>query len=64
MKEYQAIRDRLSTRMFNVTDTIATQRWSDDDIDGLLRELSAAANDEVDVLASLAPMTGLAAVPA
>jgi flavin-dependent dehydrogenase len=64
MQEYQNTRDRLSQRMFAVTDTLARQCWDDQEIGGLLRELSAAANDEVDVLASLSPMTDLAAVPA
>ena len=64
MNDYQVTRDRLSRRMFAVTDTLAAQHWTDDEIGGLLRELAAAANDEVDVLASLAPMTDLAAVPA
>ena len=64
MQDYQATRDRLSTRLFAVTETIAGQHWADEEIDGLLRELSAAANDEVEVLASLPPMTSLAAVPA
>jgi 2-polyprenyl-6-methoxyphenol hydroxylase-like FAD-dependent oxidoreductase len=50
---YQAGRDRLSEELFRVTDTIASHRWTDAEIGPLLRELSAAMADEVDVLAGL-----------
>jgi 2-polyprenyl-6-methoxyphenol hydroxylase-like FAD-dependent oxidoreductase len=64
MRDYQDTRDRLSARMFAVSDTLAAQRWKDSEVGGLLRELSAAANEEVEVLDSLVPITSLEAVPA
>ena len=39
---YQATRDRLSLPLFQITDTIATQRWTDAEIGALLLQLSAA----------------------
>lgn len=50
---YQATRDRLSLPLFVVTDRIAGQRWTDEEIPGLLLQLSAAMADEVDALAAL-----------
>jgi hypothetical protein len=64
VRDYQDTRDRLSARMFAVSDTLAAQRWKDSEVGGLLRELSAAANEEVEVLDSLVPITSLEAVPA
>ena len=56
LAEYQAVRDRLSLPLFAVVDTIAGQRWSDDEIGGLLLQLSAAMADEVDAIAALDPV--------
>ncbi len=56
LAEYQAVRDRLSLPLFNVVDTIAAQRWSDDEIGGLLLQLSSAMADEVDAIAALDPV--------
>lgn len=53
MAEYQATRDRLSLPLFAITDTIAGQRWTDEEIPGLLLQLSAAMADEVEVLSAL-----------
>jgi 2-polyprenyl-6-methoxyphenol hydroxylase-like FAD-dependent oxidoreductase len=50
---YQATRDRLSSQLFATVDTIAAQRWSDDEISGLLLQLSSAMADEVEALAAL-----------
>lgn len=50
---YQANRDRLSDRLFSVTDTIASHRWTDAEIGPLLLQLSSAMADEVDALAGL-----------
>src|SRR6266542_3988234 len=50
---YQATRDALSAALFDVMDVIAGHRWSDDEIAGLLLQLSAAMADEVDTLATL-----------
>jgi 2-polyprenyl-6-methoxyphenol hydroxylase-like FAD-dependent oxidoreductase len=50
---YQATRDVLSTRLFDVTDVIAQQRWTDEEIPGILLELSAAMADELQALAAL-----------
>ena len=53
LADYQATRDRLSHQLFAVVDVIAAQRWTDDEISGLLLQLSAAMADEVDALATL-----------
>ena len=53
---YQATRDRLSARLFAVSEAIAAHTWTGDEIKGLLRELADSANDEVTELASLPPM--------
>jgi 2-polyprenyl-6-methoxyphenol hydroxylase-like FAD-dependent oxidoreductase len=59
--EYQATRNRLSLPLFDVTDAIASQRWTDAEIGPLLLELSAAMAGEVDVLAELGPREAIAA---
>ena len=53
LADYQASRDRLSAQLFDVVDTIALQRWTDDDICGLLLQLSSAMADEVEALVAL-----------
>jgi 2-polyprenyl-6-methoxyphenol hydroxylase-like FAD-dependent oxidoreductase len=53
LAEYEATRDRLSIPLFDVVDRIASQQWDATEISGLLRELSAATNDEVELLAGL-----------
>ena len=50
---YQAMRDRLSTRLFATTDAIASFAWDLDEIPRLLRQLSAAMTDEVSCLEGL-----------
>ena len=50
---YQLVRDRLSMPLFLITDQIATQRWTDATIGGLLIQLSASMADEVDALVAL-----------
>jgi flavin-dependent dehydrogenase len=52
---YHEARNWLSTDLFDITDRIATHRWTDDDIDGILRSLSAAMAAEVDTVAGLPP---------
>jgi 2-polyprenyl-6-methoxyphenol hydroxylase-like FAD-dependent oxidoreductase len=59
--EYQATRNRLSLPLFDVTDAIASQRWTDAEIGPLLLELSAAMAGEVDVLAEFGPREAIAA---
>lgn len=53
LARYQARRDELSRALFDVTDTIAGHGWTDDEIPGLLLQLSASMADEVDALATL-----------
>ena len=53
LASYQSIRDRLSARLFAVTDEIASFRWDLDRIPGLLTELSDAMVDEVTSLSEL-----------
>lgn len=50
---YQATRDRLSSRVFEATEAVASYRWSLDDVRVLLREVSSAMRDEVDHVGSL-----------
>jgi flavin-dependent dehydrogenase len=47
---YQAVRDRLSQQLFEVTDAITAYDWDIDRVQTLLRELSSAMSDEVDHL--------------
>ena len=53
LADYQATRDRLSRQLFDVTDTIASQHWTADEIPGLLIQLSSAMAEEVETLAAL-----------
>ena len=53
LADYQATRDRLSDQLFDVVDTIAAQHWTDDEIPGLLLQLSSSMADEVETLAAL-----------
>jgi 2-polyprenyl-6-methoxyphenol hydroxylase-like FAD-dependent oxidoreductase len=57
---YQDTRDRLSLPLFDVTDAIAGQRWTDAEIGPLLLELSAAMAAEVDALAVLSASDAIA----
>ena len=50
---YQAARDRLSLPLFDATDAIASQRWTDGEIGGLLLQASSAMADEAGALADL-----------
>ena len=56
LARYQATRDQLSLPLFRTTDTIAAQRWTDQEIGELLLQLSAAMADEVDALVALDPI--------
>jgi 2-polyprenyl-6-methoxyphenol hydroxylase-like FAD-dependent oxidoreductase len=60
---YQATRDALSGELFDVMDVICGHRWTDAEIGGLLRRLSASMSAEVDVLAGLAREPVAAATP-
>jgi 2-polyprenyl-6-methoxyphenol hydroxylase-like FAD-dependent oxidoreductase len=53
LARYQATRNRLSHRLFEATDQIASYHWDLRDVRVLLRQVSAAMNDEVEHLASL-----------
>lgn len=52
LAEYQRLRDRLSTRLFTATTTVAGFGWDPDQVHRLLREVSAAMTDEVEALQS------------
>jgi 2-polyprenyl-6-methoxyphenol hydroxylase-like FAD-dependent oxidoreductase len=64
LADYQTTRDRLARPLFDVTDVIAGQRWTNEEIPGLLIELSAAMNDEVLALEELEPIEAVAALGA
>jgi 2-polyprenyl-6-methoxyphenol hydroxylase-like FAD-dependent oxidoreductase len=53
LEAYQEQRDALSASLFRVSDEIAAYDWDDDQIQALLRRLSAAMTDEVELLGSL-----------
>jgi 2-polyprenyl-6-methoxyphenol hydroxylase-like FAD-dependent oxidoreductase len=50
---YQAIRDRLSERLFATTEAIASFAWDLAEIPGLLVQLSSSTSDEVRWLTEL-----------
>ena len=50
MGEYHQTRNRLSKRLFAVTENIASYRWDTRSVEAHLRSLSAAMVDEVDYL--------------
>ena len=50
MGEYHQTRNRLSERLFTVTENIASYRWDTRSVEAHLRSLSAAMVDEVDYL--------------
>ena len=53
LEGYQATRDSMSRKLFDVIDVISGHHWTDDEIGDLLLNLSAAMSEEVDVLAGL-----------
>ena len=53
MIDYHRTRNRLSERLFVVTEHIASFGWTTASIEGHLRSLSAALVDEVDYLLAL-----------
>jgi len=50
---YQATRDRMSTRLFTATEAVAAYDWDSVGVRDLVREVSAAMNDEVELLQGL-----------
>lgn len=55
LRDFQLHRDRLSSDLFDVTDTLAAGAWTDDTIGGLLRALSGSMVAEVEALDALDP---------
>jgi flavin-dependent dehydrogenase len=53
LANYQATRDFLSTKLFDVMDVVAGHAWTDEEIPGLLLQLNAAMADEVETIAAL-----------
>src|SRR3712207_7405232 len=47
---YEAVRDRLSSDLFDVTESIASYDWDLAEVRTLLRGISHATSDEVDLL--------------
>ncbi|MET0524553.1 MAG: FAD-dependent monooxygenase [Nocardioides sp.] len=50
LRGYQATRDRLSSRLFTATEAVAAFDWDSDSAQRLVREVSAAMGDEVELL--------------
>ncbi len=57
LEAYQATRDALSRRLFEVMVLISGHRWADAEIGDLLLGLSAAMSEEVEVLSGLSTPT-------
>ena len=53
LSRYQRTRDRLSARLFEVTEAVAGYDWDTERIRRLLRQVSAAMSDEVEHLQAL-----------
>jgi flavin-dependent dehydrogenase len=53
LARYEATRNRLSRRLFHVTERIASYEWGPADVRTLLRRVSAAMSEEVDHLDAL-----------
>ena len=53
LSRYQRTRDRLSSRLLDVTEAVAGYDWDNERIRGLLRQVSAAMSDEVEHLQAL-----------
>jgi flavin-dependent dehydrogenase len=53
LARYQALRDQLSSELFDVTERIASYAWGLDEIRSLLRQVSSAMSAEVSHLQSL-----------
>ena len=57
--EYETIRHELSYRLFEITDRIASFKWTDPELQSLHRAFSAEMSRETRVLASLEPLAWL-----
>jgi flavin-dependent dehydrogenase len=62
LRSYQAVRDSLSLELFSVTEEVARFDWDSARIRTLLRRVSSAMSDEVDLLSGLAPVNTAALV--
>lgn len=63
LEHYEYERDRVSHRMFDVTDEIASHRWTMSALKALLRAMSEAMADEVALLESLDPVIAALSAP-
>ncbi len=55
LSHYQATRDALSRPLIEVTEAVAAYEWDTDGVQTLLRAVSSAMSDEVDLLQARAP---------
>jgi len=53
LAEYEDTRDRVSADLFDVVDHVASHEWDEHTIGGVLKQLSAAMADEVELLTGL-----------
>jgi flavin-dependent dehydrogenase len=53
LARYQATRERLSTRLFDATEAVASYDWDLEQVRGLLRQVSSAMSDDVDYVQAL-----------
>ena len=59
MANYQSARDRMSARLFSVTEAVAAYDWDTGQVRTLLRQVSAAMAHEVDLLPGFVRVPGL-----
>ena len=53
LARYQATRDRLSSRLMDATEAVASYDWGVDELQVLMRQVSSAMSDEVEHLQAL-----------
>ena len=53
LSRYESTRDRLSSRLFAATEAVAAYDWDIDGVRTLLRQVSSAMSDEVELLQGL-----------
>jgi menaquinone-9 beta-reductase len=57
LEDYETTRHDLSRRLFEITDSIASFTWNDDEVQSLHRAFSSEMSREVRALAALEPLT-------
>ena len=58
LTDYHRTRDEVSQQLLDVTDAVASYAWDTGEVQRLLRRLSAAMSDEVELLEALPAPAG------